>query len=212
VAGNAQGQHLCLVPMADVLQAKARTSTNMAGEPRLDVQLDLLLPETAVFASSEDLQHQLYLLGAATRSVMMAGAMTAMLELSVAYAMERNQFGRPISQFQAIQQQLAVLAGEVAACQRAADALNTALVPLNELDIAIAKARIGAAVGSATDIAHQVHGAMGYTMEHTLNLRSRRLWCWRDEYGNDNHWQQLVGRLVVAAGADKVWQTVTDAA
>jgi len=212
VASYAEAQHLCLVPMADVLQAEARTSTNMAGEPRLDVQLDVLLPATAVFASSEDLRHQLRFLGAATRSVMMAGAMTAMLELSVTYAMARSQFGRPIAQFQAIQQQLAVLAGEVAACQRAADSLDTALLPLNELNIAIAKARIGDAVGSATDIAHQVHGAMGYTMEHTLNLRSRRLWCWRDDYGNDSHWQQAVGRLVIAAGADRLWQTVTDAA
>jgi acyl-CoA dehydrogenase len=125
--------------------------------------------------------------------------------------MERQQFGRPIAQFQAIQQQLAVLAGEVAACQRAADSLNDALVSLNRLDIAIAKARISEAVGAATEIAHQVHGAMGYTMEHGLNLRTRRLWCWRDEYGNEGYWQQAIGRFVVSKGAENAWQTVTDA-
>ena len=76
---------------------------------------------------------------------------------------------------------------------------------LNELDIAIGKARIGEAVSICTDIAHQVHGAMGYTMEHSLNHRTRRLWCWRDEYGNEREWQILVGRHLANQGADMLW-------
>ncbi len=65
---------------------------------------------------------------------------------------------------------------------------------LGELDIAIGKARIGEAVSICTDIAHQVHGAMGYTLEHSLNHRTRRLWSWREEYGNEREWQKIVGR------------------
>ncbi|MEJ6590451.1 MAG: acyl-CoA dehydrogenase family protein [SAR86 cluster bacterium] len=208
VSSDAAGSYLCLVPLAEISQQVTQT---MAGEPQSDFAINCLLPASAVFASAEDLSNQLWCLGAATRSVMMAGAMTSILEQSVQYAMERQQFGRPIAQFQAIQQQLAILAGEVAACQRAAESLNEALAPLNEFDIAIAKARISEAVGSATDIAHQVHGAMGYTMEHGLNLRTRRLWCWRDEYGNEDYWQQSIGRYVVAQGADNTWKTITDA-
>ncbi len=205
---DAGHSYLCLMPLADIEQQVTRT---MAGEPRSAMVIDCLLPKNVVFSADQDLEAQLLHLGAATRSVMMAGAMTSILEQSVRYATERQQFGRPIAQFQAIQQQLAVLAGEVAACQRAADSLNDALASLNRLDIAIAKARISEAVGAATEIAHQVHGAMGYTMEHGLNLRTRRLWCWRDEYGNEGYWQQAIGRFVVSRGAENTWQTVTDA-
>jgi len=183
----------------------------MAGETRSHINIDCLVPLAAVIETSIDLVDELLCLGAICRAVMMAGGMTSMLDMSVRYATERQQFGRPIAQFQAIQQQLAVLAGEVAVCQRAADSLLSAVAPMNHLDIAIARARIGEAVGPATEIAHQVHGAMGYTMEHGLNLRTRRLWCWRDEYGNEAYWQQRIGQQVVAAGADNLWSLITDA-
>ena len=124
----------------------------------------------------------------------MAGALESSLQMSVQYAMERSQFGRPISKFQAIQHQLADLAGESAASTMAAHAVASAFDPLKETDIAIGKARIGEAVSICTDIAHQVHGAMGYTMEHSLNHRTRRLWSWRDDYGSERFWQKQVGQ------------------
>jgi acyl-CoA dehydrogenase len=147
-------------------------------------------------------------LGAITRVNLMCGAMTSILDMSVAYALERKQFGRAISQFQAVQQQLAILAGEVASCQRAADSiLNSDAV----MDIAIAKARVGEAVQKVADISHQVHGAMGYTREHPLNLRTRRLWVWRDQYGKETYWQQQLARTIVARGADALWDVITRA-
>jgi alkylation response protein AidB-like acyl-CoA dehydrogenase len=69
----------------------------------------------------------LMLMGAATRAMQMAGALEAILDLSVAYANERVAFGRPIGKFQAVQQSLARLAGEVAAAIAAAGSAADAI-------------------------------------------------------------------------------------
>ena len=99
------------------------------------------------------------------------------------------------------------MAGEVAASIRAADVLVELESPL-ELEVAFAKSRIGQACGPCTDIAHQVMGAIGYTLEHHLNHRTRRLWSWREEYGNERRWQILIGRQMSGIGADGLWPTV----
>ncbi len=151
---------------------------------------------------------QLELLGARARVNLMSGAMSDVLRMSVQYVTERKQFGRSLANFQAIQQQLAVMAGEVAACQRAAD---STLHSDREIDTAIAKSRLGEAVTVITDIAHQVHGAIGYTLEHGLNHRTRRLWQWRDEYGAERYWQIKLGRQFSQQGADQLWAGVTNA-
>jgi acyl-CoA dehydrogenase len=189
-------------------QFEVSLGSNMAGEPRDGIRANFKILENQVFETSADLSNELQLLGAMTRSVMMAGALESALELSVEYALQRNQFGRPIAKFQAVQQQLAIFAGEVAASIRAADALVESAGALNEMEVAVAKSRIGDAVGISADIAHQVHGAMGYTMEHNLNHRTRRLWCWRDEYGNERYWQQVLGKQITAVSADELWPMI----
>jgi acyl-CoA dehydrogenase len=209
-------QYLCLLPLAELEHSMQVSDLSIAGEPRNNLLIDCQISQDSVFKApighvDIDLVDELWCLGAISRAVMMTGAMTSMLDMAVTYATQRHQFGRPIAQFQAIQQQLAVLAGEVAVCQRAADSLFDAIRTLNHLDIAIAKSRISEAVGPATEIAHQVHGAMGYTQEHSLNLLTRRLWCWRDEYGNELHWQQRIGKRVVTDGADQLWSLIIDA-
>ena len=144
------------------------------------------------------------------RAVQMSGCLARTLELSLEYAQERVQFGRPISKFQAIQHQLAVMAGEVAAATRAADgALERLGDSRFQVQLAVAKARVGEAAGIAAEIAHQVHGAMGFTHEHRLHHHTRRLWAWRDEFGNEAHWQRQLGQHVAAVGADQVWDFIT---
>ncbi|MFT7687694.1 MAG: acyl-CoA dehydrogenase [Candidatus Azotimanducaceae bacterium] len=201
-------QQLCLVSrqtpsdMVDV-----QTHRNLAGEPYVTVLFNKNVAGAGLYAYPNAMMRAQQL-GAITRVQLMSGAMSSMLELSVQYALERVQFGRPISQFQAIQQQLAILAGEVAASQRAADSL------LNDPGIfntAVSKSRVGDAVAPVSEIAHQVHGAMGYTREHALNLRSRRLWVWRDEYGEEVYWQQRLGADLCMSGADSLWERICDA-
>jgi acyl-CoA dehydrogenase len=181
---------------------------NIAGEPRYRIQCEATeLSEDQVF----DLPgfwnaDRLFELGALTRSVMMAGALDSVLDLSVQYVQDRQQFGRPLAKFQAIQQQLAALAGEIAASSKAADSAVEAYQSGSAaMEIAAAKARIGEAAGISAEIAHQVHGAMGFTHEHSLHQRTRRLWAWRDEYGTESYWQEKLGRSLCSAGADNLW-------
>ena len=59
--------------------------------------------------------------------------------------------------------------------------------------------RVGEAAGTGAAIAHQVHGAMGFTYEHSLHHATRRLWAWREEFGNEAVWATRLGRMVAAA-------------
>ncbi|XOV83071.1 MAG: acyl-CoA dehydrogenase family protein [bacterium] len=175
---------------------------NLAGEPR-DI---LALPESA---PTIDVTPEPFAQLALTRVNMMAGALQTLLDLGITFAMERSQFGRPIAKFQAIQHSLAIVASEVAAARRAADAgvdglYNDRFLP----EVAASKSRVGEAVTVAAEQIHQIHGAMGFTHEHRLHHFSRRAWAWRDEYGNEFHWQQLLGNHLAALGADNLWSFI----
>ncbi len=190
--------------------------SNMAGDPRDTYEFagaGLSGNEVAPAPPGVD-QAALYRRGALARAMMMAGAMERALDTAVNYALERKQFGRPIGKFQAVQQNLAVMAGQVAAAGAAADAGVEALSiddpARQEFLIAIAKTRVGDAATLASEIAHQVHGAIGFTKEYSLQLSTRRLWAWRDEFGGDTEWAAKVGAYVCAGGADALWPTLTD--
>jgi len=175
------------------------TDRNVAAESRDGIPV-------ATGAEALGLNEPAFEMLALGRVAAMAGCLERILELSLQYASEREQFGRPISKFQAIQHNLAVVAGEVAAAGRAADAAIDALEGDRfGLEVAAAKARVGEAAGIVAESAHQVHGAMGFTHEHQLHHFTRRVWAWRDEYGNEAFWQQRLGRHLAGIGAEKVW-------
>jgi acyl-CoA dehydrogenase len=54
-----------------------------------------------------------------------------------------------------------------------------------------------------------VHGAIGFTDEHSLHLKTRRLWAWRMEYGSQTFWSQRLGREVCANGSAALWPMLT---
>jgi acyl-CoA dehydrogenase len=179
--------------------AGAVAGQNMAGEARDSVAV----PTGAARVEPGEHAFELLALG---RTVAMAGTLQRILGLALQYANEREQFGRSISKFQAIQHNLAIVAGEVAAASRAADAAIDALESDRfTLEVAAAKSRVGEAAGIVAEIAHQVHGAMGYTHEHTLHHFTRRVWAWRDEFGNEAWWQQRLGRHLAGLGAEGLW-------
>jgi acyl-CoA dehydrogenase len=188
---------------------------NMAGEPRDSFTFDgMALAGNAVAPVGPGVNRAaLYRRGALARAVLMAGAMDRALDTAVTYAGERKQFGRQIGKFQAVQQQLAVMAGQVAAAGAAADAGIEALshddAATQEFLIAIAKTRVGDAATLASEIAHQVHGAIGFTKDYSLQLSTRRLWSWRDEFGGEVEWAARIGAFVCARGADALWPTLT---
>lgn len=189
----------------DPALADVTAGANLAFEPRDTLRLDAVdVPAGAVL--DDVAAADLFALGALLRAQQMAGAAQRALDLSTQYAGERSQFGRPIGKFQAVQQQLAVMAGHVAAANAAADAAaDNWLSDKSDFYLATAKARVGEAAGEVAAIAHQVHGAMGFTREHSLHFTTRRLWSWRDEFGNESYWQRQLGRQVLSLGADRLW-------
>jgi acyl-CoA dehydrogenase len=141
---------------------------------------------------------------------MIAGAAERVLRESVQYANDRVQFGRPIGKFQAIQQSLAILAGEVTAAQTAtlAACMSADRMP-DPCAVAMAKVRAGKAAGIAAGIGHQVHGAIGFTYEHSLHFATRRLWSWRSEYGAESHWAERLGIGAINRGGQNFWLDMT---
>jgi alkylation response protein AidB-like acyl-CoA dehydrogenase len=111
-----------------------------------------------------------------------------------------------------VQQNLAVLAGQTAAAGAAADMAAEAVGDtIRLLPIAAAKARCGEAAGIGAAIAHQVHGAIGFTQEHSLHFLTKRLWSWRDEFGNETAWNRVTGRHMAKAGPGRYWAEITAA-
>jgi acyl-CoA dehydrogenase len=196
--------HLVLLPRGS---AATQPRRNLALEPRDTMMFAATpVPQSAVRAAPSACDEGLVPFGALIRSEQMVGAMERCLDYAITYAMERKQFGRPIGKFQAIQQMLADAAGQYAAAAAAADLASTAYGTDDFfLATAMAKARVGEAAGKIADVSHQVHGAMGFTQEHPLHFATRRLWSWRDEFGNEAYWQQRIGRLVCSRGGDALW-------
>jgi acyl-CoA dehydrogenase len=202
VAGELDGKSM--VGLTAIGGAAESVEKNLAGEPRALLKFERT--PLIAFAPLEGAVARLEAEGALYRSVQMAGALERTLEYALQYANERVQFGRPIAKFQAIQHMLAVLAGQVATASAAADAaVEASRISPDEFLVSVAKSRVGEAAGKGAEIAHQVHGAMGYTREHNLHYSTRRLWSWRDEFGNETYWQTRLGRMVAAKGADALW-------
>jgi acyl-CoA dehydrogenase len=181
---------------------------NIAREPRDTVTFH----GPATHAPAGVTADQFRLLGAAMRAQQLAGALGRVVETTVQYASDRIQFGRPIAKFQAIQHNLAILAAShaaaSAAAEGAADAVEHGLRPI---PIAAAKLRTGEAAGLAAGLAHQIHGAIGFTYEHHLHFLTKRLWSWRDEFGAEPEWAARIGRHIAAAGADNLWAEIVAA-
>lgn len=184
---------------------------NLAGEPREGLRLDVVVAAADVAKASEGARELLGRRAALARALLLAGAAGKALARSIQYAGERVQFGRPISKFQAIQQQLALAAAEVAAGRAAAEAAARIAAASDfagddaGFAVAVAKARTSEAAGVIARIAHQVHGAIGFTLEHDLRLSTTRLWAWREENGSEAYWHSAIGRRVLAEGADGLW-------
>ncbi|HEU0204388.1 MAG TPA: acyl-CoA dehydrogenase family protein, partial [Burkholderiaceae bacterium] len=185
-----------------------RIRRNLAGEPRVTLHFENA-PAVAAHCPCPEAAH-LRDYCALLRVAQAAGALEAALVRSVRYAKERVQFGRPIGTFQAIQHQLAILGSEAAAVACAARAACHAADQGDApFEIAAAKLRTNLAIDTGAGIAHQVHGAIGFTREYDLRHSTQRLWSWRSEFGNDHHWSERLGTIVAARGAAAFWPDLT---
>ncbi|MDB5861366.1 MAG: hypothetical protein JWQ76_5055 [Ramlibacter sp.] len=190
---GALGEDLLLLPAAQAQLLPSGVHGSLAASFHWDAGAGRVLPGPARAA---DLQP----LAALLHAGLLAGALKRTFDLTMNYANERVQFGKPIGKFQAIQHQLSVMAEHVAAAGMAAEAAFATDAPLpSPTACAVAKARASEAAQLVASIAHAVHGAIGITEEYDLQLFTRRLHEWRAAHGSEQHWHRELGRLFVAS-------------
>lgn len=197
----------CVVASFTTADLKVEPLTSMAGEPRDTVHF--AVPVDVVAPTSVDVE-QLRLRGALTRVALMAGALERVRDTTVQYTAEREQFGKPLNRFQAVQEHLVHVAQQAALMGAAADVAGRETERGGgAVETACAKSLAAEAVHVATRAAHQAHGAMGMTQEYSLHQVTRRLWSWRREWGDGVFWDLYLGRLVATRGADALYPLIT---
>lgn len=211
MAEGSRGAEIALVRRED---CRIEARRNLAGDASDTVAFEGVAPLSRAPAP-DGLDHTaLMLMGSVIRAMQTAGALETILAMSVAYANERVAFERPIGKFQAVQQNLARLAGEVAASLAVSGSAADTLAQSGLSDAAIfleaasAKIRCAEAAAEGSAIAHQVFGAIGFTKEHTLHRFTLRMLSWRDDFGDENYWAAELGRRIARRGADEFWPLV----
>jgi acyl-CoA dehydrogenase len=211
LANSRNGLSIALV---EASKCAIEAGLNLAGDNSGTVTFDKVAPITIKPAPKGFDPNALLLMGGVARSLQIAGALEFLLDISVRYSNQRVAFEKTISKFQAVQHNLARLAGEsaaaLAAATSAADALANATSFNDEifLEAISAKIRCSEAAEKGSGIAHQVHGAIGFTSEHILHRYSLRALAWRDDFGSESYWAVELGKLVANRGAEELWPLV----
>ena len=202
------------IALVETAKCRIDAGVNLAYEQNNTVTFDRVKPLALEPAPAEFGADTLLLMGCVIRSLQIAGALETILDISVRYSNERVAFEKPISKFQAVQHNLARLASETAAALAAATSAADAIATASVFDDAVfleavsAKIRCSEAAERGTGIAHQVHGAIGFTSEHILHRLTLRALAWRDDFGNESQWAVELGNRVCARGADDLWPLV----
>ncbi|NDJ90069.1 MULTISPECIES: acyl-CoA dehydrogenase family protein [Mycolicibacter] len=176
---------------------------NLAGEPRDRITFDVAVDR--LHCVDRAVADELVRRGAWARCAQTIGALDAAAALSVDHTRDRVQFGRPLSRFQAVQHVLAAMAGDIERARAAATLAVAAAADHGfasaQTDFAVtaAKVTIGRVTAAVTTAAHQLHGAIGVTVEHPLWLATMRAQSWVADYGSTGHYAQLLGRATLAA-------------
>jgi acyl-CoA dehydrogenase len=207
----ADGPDGLAVASVDPALVDIEAGTNLAGEPRDTVHLrEVTLGADDVAPAPPGVDADaLWLRGALSRTMLIAGAAGRVLDITVAYTNQREQFGRPVARFQAVAAHLVRLAEQVESVRMAARvAARNATDEPTFLDVAAAKTVASEAAGQIAAAAHQATGAMGMTREYELGQLTRRLWAWREEYGGERAWSTRLGAAIAEGGADELWPTI----
>ena len=172
---------------------KLTLQKNFLSEPKFDLdasELEII----SMMEKPEPIDVQNLLIN--VRSIQSFGAMEKILKLCIEYCSQRKQFGRTLSKFQMIQNHISEIALEVAASGASLSTLkNNNKNFYNLKSTAIPKIRTGIASGKVIALSHQVHGAMGFTKEYELSYFTKALNSWRNEFGNEIYWQNILGKL-----------------
>ncbi|HEX7321316.1 MAG TPA: acyl-CoA dehydrogenase family protein [Mycobacterium sp.] len=184
-------------------------AVNLAGEPRDTLHFDGVPVTVRVEAPEAVTEQTLRERAALGRSALIAGALRAVAGMTLRYTAEREQFGRPIGRFQAVQAHLVTIHQQAALVSAAVEGAVAALGRGRAgFEIACAKLLADEGAELAARAAHQAHGAIGMTKEYPLHHLTRRLWAWRDEAGGHHRWADLLGEALVAAGPDALYPAI----
>lgn len=208
IAQHGNAAHLVLLATNDAL--KSKQELNIAQEPRDTLIFKSATPKQMTPLPAGLDESAILRAGALIRSAQIAGALETMTNMTSNYASEREQFGRPISKFQAIQQIIAQLAEKSVLSYTSADrAFHETSFRKDEIAIPVAKLITSEAASDGASFAHSVHGAIGFTHEYHLHYYSRRLWSWRAEFGTATYWADNLGGEACHRGPQSLWSTIT---
>ena len=214
IAVLADGGRQQMIALVEAKHCRLGEAHNLAGDAANVVTFERVKPLRSAPAPHGFDRSTLLLMGSTIRSVETAGALEAILPLCVSYANERVAFERRIGKFQAVQQNLARLAGEVAAALAVSSSAADTIAQADAFDDAVlleaasAKIRTAEAATEGAAIAHQVFGAIGYTHEHVLHRFTLRMLSWRDDFGDESYWAAELGRRIARRGVDEFWPLV----
>ena len=133
-------------------------------------------------------------MAAVGKSAEMLGSCDKVLEMTLDYVTHRTQFGRPIGTFQAIQHHCANMSIDLEGSRHLTyqAAWRLANDMESSIEVAMAKAWVSEASQRICATAHQCHGAIGFTKEHSLQLFSRRVKANEIVYGDsDYHFEKV---------------------
>ena len=140
-----------------------------------------------------------WLAGALGTAAVLVGLGQHLLDTTVAYVSEREQFGQPVGSFQAVKHHLANAAKDLAFARpmvwRSAHGLDAGSDGAS-LDVSTAKALASDAASLTADVALQCHGAIGYTVDYDLHLWLKRVWALSRAWGDAAHHRRLVGDVL----------------
>jgi alkylation response protein AidB-like acyl-CoA dehydrogenase len=136
--------------------------------------------------------------GAAAVCAEMVGGAQAVLDATVSYATQREQFGKPIGAFQAVQHHCANMAIDVLGSRFIAYEAIWRLargLPA-DTEVAVAKSWVSEAYQRVCSLGHQIHGAIGFTAEHDLHFHTRHALASALSFGDaDEHTEALAQQL-----------------
>jgi acyl-CoA dehydrogenase len=182
---------------------------NLADEPRDTVVFDGVAVTARADAPDEVTEQTLLERTALGRTALMAGAISAIATMTLRYSREREQFGRTIGHFQAVQAHLVTIHQQATVVASAIDgAVEAVELGRGSFEIACAKMLADRAAQLVTAAAHQTHGAIGMTKEYPLHYLTRRLWAWRDEAGGHHRWADRLGAALIACGPDALYPAI----
>lgn len=192
---------------ADDVQVE--TVRHLADRPTGNVTVPVLPAGTEV---SPDLVAELWHRGALARSLQLCGAMERAVELATEHVTTRVQFGRALAKFQVVQKTVVDIAAEAALARIATEAAVVAAIEegftaeSTQFAIAAARSCAGHAVSVVVRGSHQLHGAIGTTVEHALHRFTAPMLAWRSEWGNTALADRELGAQALSAGAQGIWE------